>query len=197
MTTIDKPKVPKIPEPPLGVSREILGDPSGGDGGGGEESMLGARTEERRGETRRKTARRMRDERRTGHARHAAEEPEEWRRNTRDRTWRRSSGEPQPGPVSLAQAGLWRPWVAQDGTEEPRQTIVSIFDPSTKDNPEYFTTTIIRSKEGDPLLIFKSFILRLCFKISLRRREWNRVRNSLHVSISCPRRNLEVKSSIT
>ena len=30
--TIDKLKVPKIPEPPLGVSREILGDPCGGDG---------------------------------------------------------------------------------------------------------------------------------------------------------------------
>ena len=35
--TIDTPtsQVPMIPEPPLGVSCEILGDPCGGDGGGG------------------------------------------------------------------------------------------------------------------------------------------------------------------
>ena len=66
--TIDKPKImePKIPEPLLGVSRETLGDPCSGDGGGmerrklrdgtrrgsrstSERRMLGARKEEWRG----------------------------------------------------------------------------------------------------------------------------------------------------
>ena len=187
MTTIDKPMVPKIPEPPLGVSREILGDPSGGDGGGGEESMLGAWTEERRGETRRTTergqlrawkgeqrgvsrrsivrelgawkeerrgsrrslGRKMRErgtEGRTGHARNAAEEPEVWRRNTRDGTWRRSAGEPQPGLVSLTQGGLWRPWVAQEVTEETVQTIVSIANPDNFNHPVHYASTDIRTR---------------------------------------------------
>ena len=187
MTTIDKPMVPKIPEPPLGVSRKILGDPSGGDGGGGEESMLGAWTEERRGETRRTTergqlrawkgeqrgvsrrsivrqlgawkeerrgsrrslGRKMRErgtEGRTGHARNAAEEQQIWRRNTRDGTWRRSGGEPHPGPLSPAQGGLWRPWVAEEEAEESLQTIVSIADPSNYNHPVYYASTDIRTR---------------------------------------------------
>ena len=167
---IDKPTMePKIPEPLLGVSREILGDPGSGDGGGGGER---AWTEEQRGETRRNTARgqlgawkedrrgqsrrnferrQMRvearsTEGRTGHARYAAEEPKVWRRNPRYGTWRCSGGVSQPGPVSLAQGGLWRPWVAQEETEDPIQIVVSITDPSISNHPVYYTSTDIRER---------------------------------------------------
>ena len=54
--TIDKPMEPKIPDPPLGVSREILGDPCGGDGGGGGQRMLRDWSE---GRTRRSLERRQ------------------------------------------------------------------------------------------------------------------------------------------
>ena len=144
MTTIDKPKVPKIPEPPLGVSREILGDPCGGDGGG--RSMLRAWKEDQRGVSRRNMARRMTErgaEGRTGHARNAAEEPEVWRRNTRDGTWRRSGG-PQPVPVS--QGSIWRPWAAQEETEESLQTVVSIANPDNFNHPVYYTSTDVRTR---------------------------------------------------
>ena len=100
------------------------------------------------GETRRNTARRMRDEGRTGHARYAAEEPTEWRRSTRDGTWRRSGGELLPGPVSLTQSSLWRPWVAQEESEETLQTIatVSIVNPDNFNHPVYFVSTDIRTR---------------------------------------------------
>ena len=169
MTTIDKPMVPKIPDPPLGVSREILGDPCGGDGGGGEEGMLGAWKEDRRGESRSKKARgqlgawkedrrgeprsnmargRRMGDRDSGHAHHAAEEPVVWKRNPSDGTWRRSGGEPQPGPVSLAQGGLWRPWVPQEEEEETLQTIttVSIANPDNFNHPVHYASTDIRTR---------------------------------------------------
>ena len=91
----------------------------------------------------------MRDrgtEGRTGHARYAAEEPEVYRRNPRDGTWRRSGGVPQPGLVSSAQGGLWRPWVAQEEEEVTVQTIVSIADPSNYNHPNYFASTDIRTR---------------------------------------------------
>ena len=146
---------------------EMLGDPCGGDGGGsgrrkiregtmrGSRSMLerrrdgtkrGSRSmlERRRDGTKggsRSMLERRRDRRRggrTGHARHAAEEPEVWRRNPRDGTWRRSGGVSQSGPVTSAQGDLWRPWVAQEETEETVLTIVSIADPSNHNYPEHF-----------------------------------------------------------
>ena len=159
MTIDHKPTEPKIPEPPLGVSREILGDPSGGDGGGGGQNrMLGARKEEQRGESRRSKGRRKlgawtggrRGSRsiteRTGHARYAAEEPLVYRKNPRDGTWRRSGGVLQPGPVSLAQSGQWRPWVDQEEAEERVQTVVSIANPSDNNHPVYYTSTDIRER---------------------------------------------------
>ena len=183
MTIDHKPTEPKIPEPPLGVSRKILGDPSGGDGGGGGQRWMGEwsegrtrRTSERRrmrdgtgrgtsrsnverrrmrDGTRRGTSRsnverrQMRDSRiegRTGHARNAAEEPVVFKRNTRDGTWRRSGGVLQPGPVSLAQSGQWRPWVDQDEAEERVQTVVSIANPSDNNHPVYYTSTDIRER---------------------------------------------------
>ena len=154
--TIDKPMEPRIPEPPLGVSREseMLGDPCGGDGGGSgrrkirdgtrrgsrSRSMLERRRDGTKGGSRSMLERR-RDRRRggrTGHARHAAEELEVWRRNPRDGTWRRSGGVSQSGPVTSAQGDLWRPWVAQEETEETVLTIVSIADPSNHNYPEHF-----------------------------------------------------------
>ena len=168
MTIDHKPTEPKIPEPPLGVSREVLGDPSGGGGGGGGQrmlgaqqgerrgsrsntarGMLGARTEGRRGSRRSTERKQMRDrgtEGRTGHLRNAAEEPVVFRRNPRDGTWRRSGEVPQPGPVSLAQGGLWRPWVAQEEAEESVQTVVSIANPSDNNYPVYYTSTDIRER---------------------------------------------------
>ena len=125
MTIDHKPTEPKIPEPPLGVSREILGDPCGGDGGGGGQNKK-AWKEEQRG------ARRI--ERRDEHARDAAEKSEVWRKNPRDGRWRRS-GVSQPGPVISAHGGLWRPWVAHEDTEETVQTIVSIADPKNHNHP--------------------------------------------------------------
>ena len=185
--TIDKPREPKIPELLLGVSRETLGDPCGGDGGGGgkrmrdgswrgmsrrsmerqrrmgaqqggrsgsrstleRQRMMGAQQGGRSGS--RRTMERQRKETRstegwTGHARNAAEEQQIWRRNTRDGTWRRSGGEPQPGPLSPAQGGLWRPWVAEEEAEESLQTIVSIADPSNYNHPVYFASTDIRTR---------------------------------------------------
>ena len=148
--TIDKPQEPKIPEPPLGVSREILGDPCGGDGGGGGQNrMLGARSGGRRGSRSSKARRQMRDsgiEGRTGHARNAAEEPVVFKRNTRDGTWRRSGGVPQPQPVCPAQGGLWRPWVAQEEAEEIIQTVVAIPNPEKFNHPEYYSSTDIRTR---------------------------------------------------
>ena len=163
--TIDKPQEPKIPEPPLGVSREILGDPCGGDGGGGGQNrmlgartggrrgsrsssakrMLGARTGGRRGSRSSSARRQMRDsgiEGRTGHARYAAEEV--YRKNPRDGTWRRSGN--QPGLSDLTHGGLWRPWVPQAETEEILQTTVSIADPSNHNHPVYYTSTDIRER---------------------------------------------------
>ena len=166
--TIDKPMVPKIPELSLGVSRDILGDPCDGDGGGeGRRRMrdgtrrgmsrrsverqrrMGAQQGGRRGA--RRTMERQRVETRstegwTGHARNAAEEQQNWRRNTRDGTWRRSGGEPHPGPLSPAKGGLWRPWVAEEEAEESLQTIVSIADPSNYNHPVYFASTDIRTR---------------------------------------------------
>ena len=164
--TIDKRMVPKIPDTPLGVSREILGDPCGGDGGGGGQRRMrdwsegrtrsntarrkmGAQQGEQRGSRSSTERRQMRDrgfERRTGHARYAAEEPEVYRRNTRDGTWRRSGGVPQPGSVSSAQGSLWRPWVAQEESEETLQTIVSIPNPENFNRPVYFSSTDIRTR---------------------------------------------------
>ena len=165
MTIDHKPTEPKIPEPPLGVSRKILGDPSGGDGGGGGQRWMGEwsegrtrRTSERRrmrdgtgrGTSRSNVERRqMRDSRiegRTGHARNAAEEPVVFKRNTRDGTWRRSGGVPQPQPVCPAQGGLWRPWEAQEEAEERVQTIVSIADPENYHQRQYFASTDIRTR---------------------------------------------------
>ena len=165
--TIDKPREPKIPELLLGVSRETLGDPCGGDGGGGgkrmrdgswrgmsrrsmeRQRMMGAQQGGWSGS--RRTMERQRKETRstegwTGHARNAAEEQQIWRRNTRDGTWRRSGGEPQPGPLSPAQVGLWRPWVAEEEAEESLQTIVSIADPSNYNHPVYYASTDIRTR---------------------------------------------------
>ena len=162
--TIDKPMEPRIPEPPLGVSREIemLGDPCGGDGGGSgrrkirEGTRRGSRSmwERRRDGTRRGSRSRSMWERRrdcrrggrTGHARYAAEEPEVWRRNPRDGTWRRSCGVPQPEPVSSAQGGLWRPWEAQEETEETVSIIVSVADPDNHNHPEHFPSTDFRTR---------------------------------------------------
>ena len=183
MTIDNKPMVPKIPEPPLGVSREILGDPCGGDGGGGGQRMLGAQQGERRrcrsntarrqmrdgsgrgsrsnsarrrmeaqqggqrGKSRRRPERRDREiEGRTRHARNAAEEPEVYRRNPRDGTWRRSGGMPQAGSVSSAQCGLWRPLVAEEEEEVTLQTIVSIADPTDYNYPNHFASTDIRTR---------------------------------------------------
>ena len=56
--TIDKPMVPKIPELSLGVSREILGDPCDGDGGG--EGRRRMRDGTRRGMSRRSVERQRR-----------------------------------------------------------------------------------------------------------------------------------------
>ena len=83
----------------------------------------------------------------SGHAHHAAEEPVVWKRNPSDGTWRRSGGEPQPGPVSLAQGGLWRPWVAQE-EEETLQTIttVSIANPDNFNHPVHYASTDIRTR---------------------------------------------------
>ena len=91
----------------------------------------------------------MRDceiEGRTGHASNAAEEPVLFRRNPRDGTWRRSGGVPQSGSVSSAQAGLWRPWVAEEEEEESVQTIVSIADPVNYHQRQYFASTDIRTR---------------------------------------------------
>ena len=151
--TIDKPMVPRIPEPPLG-------DPCGGDGGGSgkrkirEGTMRGSRSmwERSRDGTRRGSRsmwERRRDCRRggrTGHARYAAEEPEVWRRNPRDGTWRRSCGVPQPEPVTSAQGGLWRPWEAQEETEEIVSIIVSVADPDNHNHPEHFPSTDFRTR---------------------------------------------------
>ena len=105
--TIDKPKVPTIPEPSLGVSREILGDPCVGDGGGGGQKIV-ARKEDQRGPRRSKEKRQMWDrgnKGRTGQARNAAaaEEPVIWVKNRTDGTWRRSGGVLQPGPAVSAE----------------------------------------------------------------------------------------------
>ena len=89
----------------------------------------------------------MRDrgiEGRTGHARNAAEEPEVYRRNPRDGTWRRSGT--QPGLSDLPHGGLWRPWVPQAEAEETLQTTVSIAVPSDHNYPVYFTSTDIRER---------------------------------------------------
>ena len=125
--TIDTPtsQVPMIPEPPLGVSREILGDPCGRDGGGGGQKIR-ARKEDRRG---------------NGHARHAAEKPDTWIKNRCDGTWRRS-GE-VPGPAVSAKDVFWRPW--EEEQAEPVHTIVSIAHPSHK-HPVYFASTDIRTR---------------------------------------------------
>ena len=93
---IDKPKEPKIPEPPLGVSRKILGDPCGGDGGGGGQRMLGAQQGERRGSRSREERRQMRDGTRRGSRRNEERRKMRvesrrnvvWRSNM-DGTWRR------------------------------------------------------------------------------------------------------------
>ena len=166
--TIDKPREPKIPDPPLGVSRETLGDPCGGDGGGGgkrimdgtrrgsrssieRQRVMGAQQGGRRGSRRSMERRQRRVESRstegwTGHARDAAKDKEFWRRNIRDGTWRCSGGEPQPGPLSPTQDGLWRPWVAQEEAEDTLQTIVSIPDPSNYNHPVYYASTDIRTR---------------------------------------------------
>ena len=110
----------------------------------------------RRGTSRSNVVRRDRgDEGRTGHARNAAEEqePEVYTRNRRDGTWRRSGGMPQPGQVSLTQYGLWRPWVAQEETEESLQTIVSIVDPENYHQRQYFASTDIRERRKEGKLI--------------------------------------------
>ena len=163
--TIDKPMEPRIPEPPLGVSREseMLGDPCGGDGGGSGRRKIrdgtrrGSRSrsmlERSRGGTRR-GSRSMLERRRDwsegraghGHARHADKEPEVWRRNPRDGTWRRSGGVSQSGPVTSAQDGLWRPWVAQEEKEETVSTIVSVADPDNYNHPVYFPSTDMRTR---------------------------------------------------
>ena len=167
---------PKIPDLLPGVPRdaEVQGDPGCGEGGGGGRSTDGTRRgstrsmwERRRRGTRRGSRsmwersrdgtrrgsrsmwERRRDCRRggrTGHARYAAEEPEVWRRNTRDGTWRRSGGVPQPGPVTSAQGGLWRPWEAQEETEEIVSIIVSVADPDNHNHPEHFPSTDFRTR---------------------------------------------------
>ena len=81
------------------------------------------------------------------HARHAAEEPEVWRRNRRDGTWRRSGGVSQSGPVTSAQGDLWRPWVAQEEKEETVSTIVSVADPDNY-NCEARVKAIIARETG-------------------------------------------------
>ena len=102
----------------------------------------------RRGSRSNSVERKMRDcgmEGRT-RARYAAEEPEVYRRNPRDGTWRRSGEMTQAGSVSSAQAGLWRPWVAEEEEEVTLQTIVSIADPTNFNHPNYFASTDIRTK---------------------------------------------------
>ena len=174
--TIDKPMEPKILEPPLGVSREIemLGDPCGGDGGGGGKRRMrdgtqrGSRSKWERSrdgtqrgsrsnveeEQRRKS---RRSSERTGHARNAAEEPGEvWRRNPRDGTWRRFGT--QPGLSDLPQGELW---ITQADTEENLRTIVSIADPTNNNHPVYFDSADIRetahSQKGKYSNCFNSY----------------------------------------
>ena len=91
LMNIDKPTMePKIPDPLLGVSREILGDPCGGDGGGGGQRRMGEWSRGRRSAERRQ----MRDwsrGRRSSERRQMRVESRRnivWRSN-RDGTWRR------------------------------------------------------------------------------------------------------------
>ena len=149
---IDKPTVPKIPEPPLGVSRETLGDPCGGDGGGGGERWMrdwsGGRA---RGTTER---RQMRDGTRRGISKIERSESGDprggakmsqtsvtWRR-IRDSHWKRTGewledveslespsiprtlGVPEPEGENVSQDVHWRPWVAQpDKPQDLTQTV--------------------------------------------------------------------------
>ena len=154
--TINKPTEPKILDPLLGVSRETLHDPCGGDGGGGGKRWMRDWSE---GRARRTVARRqMRDGTRRGSTRRnmekdklrvesrsiegqTDEEQVIWRRNTRDGTWRRSGGAP-PGPAVTT---FWRPWDAQEHPE-PVQTIVSIANPDNFNQPVYFVSTDIRTR---------------------------------------------------
>ena len=114
---------------------------------------MGAWKEEQGGESRRSAERRqMRDrgtEGRTGHARYAAKEPEVMRRNPRDGTWRRLGYPLTSEPLASVKVGTWRPW-EDEAVDSSFQTIVSIFDPSTKNNPEYFISTFTRSEQGSP-----------------------------------------------
>ena len=111
---------------------------------------MGAWKEEQGGESRRSAEKRqMRDrknESRTGHARYAAEEHVEWKMNS-DGTWRRLRYPLTSEPLASVKVGTWRPW-EEETVDSSFQTIVSIFDPSTKNNPEYFTSTNTRSEQG-------------------------------------------------
>ena len=151
----NKPKVPTIPDPPQGVPplEEVQGDPRGGDGGGGgvtrdgtkrgsrriqERRMLGAWKEEQRGQEEFKRGSR-RSQSWIGQARNAAKKEDIWRMN-RDGTWRR---------LQLAKSGPCKS--SNDKSEDLLKVTESFFDPSTKDNPEHFTSFIIRSQQGNPL----------------------------------------------
>ena len=108
---INEPTVPKIPEPPLGYLARYWATLVAGMGAigalkeeqGGDtwrstvKRKLGAGTEERRGSGSNTARRQMRDrwtEGQTGHACYAAEDPEKFRRNTRDGTRRRFENPP-------------------------------------------------------------------------------------------------------
>ena len=135
---------PTIPDLPLGVPpSEVQGDPCGGDGGGG-----GQRDGTRRGMSRRRPEMRARKEeqRGTGHARYAAEEPFIWKIN-RDGTWRRLRISPASDALASIKIGTWRPWEDPDGaSSDIFRTTVSIADPANNNHPVHFSSTDIRMK---------------------------------------------------
>ena len=172
--TIDKPMEPRIPELPLGVSREIemLGDPCGGDGGGGGKRRMRDGTQrgsrsmlERRRDGTQRGSRSMLERRRDGTQRGSRSNvEEEQRRKSRrrsERTGHARNAAEEPGEVwrRNPRDGTWRRfgtqpglndlpqgelWITQADTEENLRTIVSIADPTNNNHPVYFDSADIR-----------------------------------------------------